>query len=259
TSSPWNQANINQVILSQDGGKNFELIRNGLPSYRPKKNTMWGEGYPRALAVDPSNPNNVYLGIDGDDGGGLFISRDRGKTWQRSKGQPGSLQIYNALAIDPTNSKRIVWGACGKNGGVYISSNGGESFDYVFKGMLWVFDLAISADGTIYVAGDSGGAKLFVSKDQGHSWKMAGDFGQGRALSSVAVDPANPQRVAVATTSWTNAAPNKIFVSQDGGMQFTDVTEGLPDGAGASNMTFDPKSNSLYITRYAGSVYRLKF
>lgn len=259
TSSPWNQPNVNQVILSQDGGQSFELVRAGLPSYRPKKNTMWGEGYPRALAVDPTNPDNVYLGIDGDDGGGLFISRDRGKTWHRSAGQPGSLRIYNGLAIDPTNPKRIVWGANGTNGGVYISSNGGENFNHVFKGMSWVFDLKVSSDGTIFVAGDSGGAKLFVSRDQGRTWKMAGDFGQGRALASVAVDPANPKRVAVATTSWTNAAPNKIFLSQDGGVKFTDITEGLPDGAGASNMTFDPKSNSLYITRYAGSAYRLKF
>ncbi len=258
TSSPWNKI-VNQVIISSDGGKTFKMIQNGLPDTRPKQNTMWGEGYPRALAVDPKDSNIIYLGIDGDDGGGLFVSRDRGQNWQRSVGQPGSLRIYHALAVDPTDSKRIVWGACGKNGGVYVSSNGGESFDHVLKDMSWVFDVHVSSDGTIFAAGDSGGAKLYASSNHGKSWSLSGEFGQGRALASIAVDPSNPKRVAVATVSWSNEAPCKIFLSENGGKKWRDITGGLPDGAGASNMMFDPKSNSLYITRYAGSVYRLKF
>ena len=43
TSSPWNKF-INQVIVSNDGGENFDLIHGGLPDGRPRKNTMWGQG-----------------------------------------------------------------------------------------------------------------------------------------------------------------------------------------------------------------------
>jgi hypothetical protein len=32
-----------------------------------------GTGYPRALAADPLNTNNLYLGIDGDDGEGFMF------------------------------------------------------------------------------------------------------------------------------------------------------------------------------------------
>lgn len=258
TSSPWNES-INQVILSSNGGETFDLIREGIPSARPKVNTMWGQGYPRALAVDPKNPDIIYLGIDGDDGGGLFVSHDRGRSWKRSAGQPGSLRIYNALAVDPTDSQRIIWGACGKNGGVYISSNAAQSFEYLLKEMTWVFDVKVSSDGTIFAAGDSNGAKLFVSTNHGRSWKKMGDFGQGRALGTVAVDPQNPKRVAVSTVSWGNNAPCRIYLTEDGGIKWIDITGDLPDGAGASSMVFDPQGNSLYITRYAGSVYRLKF
>jgi hypothetical protein len=35
TSSPWGQ-DINQIILSADGGRNFELIRNACPLRGPK-------------------------------------------------------------------------------------------------------------------------------------------------------------------------------------------------------------------------------
>lgn len=258
TSSPWNDR-VNQVILSTDGGKTFDLIRDGIPSARPKKNTMWGEGYPRALAVDPKNPDIIYLGIDGDDGGGLFISRDRGRTWQRSVGQPGALRIYNGLAVDPTNTQRIIWGANAKNGGIYISENGGQTFEHVFKQIQWIFDVHIAPDGTMYAAGDNNGPKLFVSIDHGRTWKLTGDFGgPGRALGTVTVDASNPRRIAISTADWGNGAPCAVHLSEDGGKSWVDITGDLPDGAGAASMAFDPQGKYLYITRYAGSVYRLE-
>lgn len=258
TSSPWDDR-VNQVIRSTDGGKKFDLIRNGIPTARPKSNTMWGEGYPRALAVDPKNPDTIYLGIDGDDGGGLYVSRDRGRSWKRSPGQPGALRIYNALAVDPTNTQRIIWGANAKKGGIYISEDGGKSFDHVFKQMSWVFDVKVASDGTMYAAGDSLGPKLYVSTNHGRKWKLGGEFGPaGQALGTVAVDPKNSKRVAVSTVQWDNGAPGKIYLSTNGGTSWTDITGDLPDGTGASSMAFDPKGNYLYITRYAGSVYKMK-
>jgi photosystem II stability/assembly factor-like uncharacterized protein len=258
TSSPWDK-NLNQVGLSTDKGATFKLIRQGLPAVRPLVNTMWGIGYPRGLAVDPKNLDIIYLGIDGDDGGGLYVSKDRGQTWARSPGQPGSKRIYYGLAVDPTNSNRIVWGASGSGGGVYVSEDAGLTFKKnTLTQMTWVFDVAIGSDGSIYAAGDSSGAKLYVSRDSGVTWGLLGSFGTGRALGSVAVNPANPQQIAVSTVSWTNAAPCNIFLSQDRGKTWQDVTGVLPQGAGASTLTFDPVNKYLYIGRYAGSVYKLR-
>jgi len=255
TSSPWAEI-INQVIYSNDLGNTFTLVRNGLPSGRPKVNTMWGQGYPRALAVDPNNANTIYLGIDGDDGGGLFVSKDKGQTWQRSSGQPGSLRVYNGLAVDPTNSNRIIWGACATRGGVYISEDAGKTFTLRENQMSWVFGVAVASDGSMYAAGDSSGAKLFSSVDHGKTWKMTGDFGTGYALGTVTVDPNNPKRIAVSTVSWSGM-PGKIFLSIDSAKTWQDITADLPDGAGASSIVFDPKGQYLYIGRYAGSVYKM--
>src|SRR5690606_12692198 len=104
-----------------DGGRTHHIVTAGLPDHTPRANTMWGQGYARALAADTSNPDILYLGIDGDpannqDGGGLFKSTDGGLTWNRSPGQPASRRIYYGLAVDPTDPRRLFWGACGKDG-----------------------------------------------------------------------------------------------------------------------------------------------
>ena len=258
TSTPWNTP-LNQTIKSTDNGATFDIVRNGLPNFRPKQNTMWGEGYARALAVDPNNHDIIYLGMDGDEGGGLFVSHDRGSSWQRSTGHPDALRIYNALVVDPTDSNRLLWGACGKGGGVYISNDRGKTFTRTLTAMQWVFGATISPDGTMYAAGDSNGPKLYVSKDHGKTWQLTGDFkGQGRALVAVAVDPTNPKKIVTGTVNWDSTTPTKIFLSEDGGKKWEDITGNLPNGAGVSSFAFDTKNNYLYITRYADSVYKLK-
>src|SRR6185295_7816959 len=90
TSSPWG-ADFNQVILSQDKGATFQKIRQGLPPQRSVMNTVWQHGYARALAAHPDRPDTIYLGIDGDDYGGFFVSTDGGRSWTRPTQQPGSL------------------------------------------------------------------------------------------------------------------------------------------------------------------------
>jgi len=257
TASPWGR-NINQVILSNDGGKTFEVTRQGLPENRPKVNTMWGQGYPRALAVDPNNKDTVYLGIDGDDGGGIFRSLDAGKTWTRLESQPDSTRIYNALSVDPTDSKRIIWGACGKWGGVYLSENAGKKWRCTLAEMDWVFDSAISKDGIMYAAGDKSGPCLYVSNNHGKSWKLLKKFPGNGTAEAIAIDPANPKKIAVSLVQWSGTNDGRIYLSLDGGSNWQDISGDLPPGAGAAAMTFSPDGTYLYITRYAGGVYRFK-
>lgn len=257
TSSPWGQK-INQVIVSDDSGKNFEIVRQGLPLTRPKKNTMWHEGYPRALAIDPKDPTRVYLGIDGDDLGGLFISDDGGKSWAKSTGQPQSLRIYNGLAVDPTNTNRLVWGASATGGGVYISEDRGESWKLAFDKMKWVFDVVIDSHGTIYALGDHNkGGAIYTSDDSGKTWTHLKTFPEGRAAEALAIDPNNPERLALSSVHWGGNGPGAIYFSQDKGRNWVDITGDLADGSGASSMTFDRRGEYLFANLYAGSIWKL--
>jgi len=257
TSSPWNEI-VDQLVISKDDGKTFDLIRSGLPDKRPYNNTMWGQGYPRALAIDPNNPDTIYLGIDGDDGGGLFVSNNKGFTWQRSQGQPDSLRVYHGLAVDPTDSNRIVWGAGGSRAGIYISNDKGKTFQNAMKN-IWVFNIIVGPDGAIYVGGAQSGPVLYISNTDKQSFHLLKHFDDkiGDAIDGMAINPSDPKMIAVSTVSWSAKAPCKFYLSHDAGQSWEVINGDLPDGAGASAMTFDPNGQYLYIARYAGSVYKM--
>jgi len=262
TSSPWHR-NLNQVMLSTNGGKSFEIIRNGLPSFRPRKNTTWPEGLPRALAIDPKDPMTVYLGIDGDDGGGLFVSKDGGRHWAYSSSQPEEKRIYSALVVDPTDSDRIIWGACGHKGGLYLTRNRGKTWEKIpdIK-KTCIFDAAISSKGIMYAVGviEGGTGKkpvFYSSEDHGKSWRLLKDF-IGRGGISIASDPRIDKRVAVSVWQATAGSDGKIFLSNDAGISWSDITGDLPDGLGAKSLVFSKNGEYLYISRYAGTIYRMK-
>ncbi len=255
TSSPW-EGHANQVVLGDTPTGMMQLVTTGLPAAYPKKNTMWGTGYARALAINPNNPRRVYLGIDGDDGGGLFISDDAGKSWRRSEGQPQSLRIYNGLAVDPTNSKRIVWGSCGQGGGVYQSDDEGRSWRRTSAGVGCVFDVAISRQGIIYAAGTANGPVLYASHNHGASWQLLHRADNGSALEAICLDPQDERRIFVGLVKWEEAAGGRVLYSPDAGKSWNDITGELPTNSGPASMVVSPSDRMLYLLLYAGSVYK---
>ncbi len=255
TSSPWG-TDVNQVIFSSNRGASFQKFRQGLPAKRPILNTLWEKGLARAFAVNPARPNTVYLGIDGDDGGGFFISDDAGASWRRSKGQPGSFRIYNALAVDPEKPERILWGVTGKGGGIYISENGGENWRRAVMPFVDVFDLAFSTvGGRVYAAGgDKKGPALYGSDDGGLRWREFQRFEGSGSVDALCVLPDG--RVAAGVTRWNQKAPGRVYLSSADGKSWENINGDLPEGEGPAAMAYDKKNNTLYLARYAGSVYK---
>lgn len=193
--------------------------------------------------------------MDGDDGGGFFYSIDEGQNWKKPSGQPASRRIYNALAADPSRQGRLYWGAVGKNGGVFRSDDHGKTWKKVFSESS-VFDLAINPQGMVLAGGDFEGACLYTSEDAGTSWKLIQRFDAVGTLEAIAIDPGNPKRIAVSSVLWHNAAPGKIYFTEDGGQTWADITGSLPSGSGAAAMAFSSDGRTLYVSRYAGSIYK---
>ncbi len=246
TRSPWNAGLPNLVIVSEDGGKTFKPVKSGLPDYRSWKNCMWGMAYARALAIDPKNPQTVYLGIDGDPengkvGGGVFKSVDGGLNWQQLPVQPGSRRMYYGLAVDPTDSNRLFWGACNDKGGVYRSEDAGASWQKVYSGDYWIFNLTVAADGTVYAAGKN----LYRSADHGKSWKAINQVEEGTTVVGIETDPRDPKTLWYSTTSWDSNASGGIYKTIDGGATWTNITGNLPCRK-TQVLRFNPQTNELW-------------
>lgn len=228
TCSPWD-SNSNRILRSDDGGKVFEVIKAGLPDYYPKGNTMWEKGYARALAVDPKDPNIVYLGIDGNPepgkmGGGLFKSTDGAKTWQQMPNQPPSRRMFYGLAVDPTDSNRLYWGTCGPNGGLYRSDDGGQNWTLAHKGVEWAFNVVVTADGTVYTPGK----ELHRSTDGGKTFTPITNFVGSADIVAMEAHPTDPKTFWFATTTWSGAPNGGVYKTSDGGQSWQEITGNLP-------------------------------
>ena len=232
TVSPWahNGDFPVKVIVSDDSGKTF-VESKGLPTYRTHANTMWGEGHGRTLQTDPTNPDVIYVGIDGDPekghaGGGIFKSVDGGKTFVQMKNQPGSRRMMYGLGIDPTNPKRLVWGACGEKSGVYVSEDGGESWTKTPGLNDWIFRIEVTKKGTIY----AGGSQLWRSDDHGKSFRAVTKL-NGVTACGIAYDPEDENRVWFSATTWSSNAdaPNTgIWETTDGCKTWQEITGDIP-------------------------------
>jgi photosystem II stability/assembly factor-like uncharacterized protein len=256
-SSPWDRK-YNQVVISEDDGATFKAYRQGLPDYLPTANTMWGRGYARALAVDPKDPNIVYLGIDGDaspgqSGGGLFKSTDGGKTWRQPANQPGSRRMFFGLAIDPTDTKRLYWGACADKGGLYRSEDGGESWEKVFSQDQWIFNTHVTADGTVFALGKL----IYRSTDHGKTWQPLAKLPVANAtVVGFETHPTDPNTMWAVCNFWGgNAQDGGVYKTTDGGKTWTDITGDLPNRRPLI-IRYNPETSELW----AGFVglYRLK-
>ncbi len=219
TVSPWRASAVypNGVLVSSDGGKTFSRA-TGLPDFLPTGNTAWENGFARALATDPSNPMVMYLGIDGDKGGGVFKSADGGLSWKRLDSQPGSLRMFYGIAVDPSDSRRIYWGCCKDGGGVWRSDDGGASWVRTSLPDEWIFNVEIAPSGTVY----AGGNGLWRSDDHGATWKKLTNV-SGYTFTGIAVDPENERRIWTSAVTWDGSSRGMILESVDGGASWTDI------------------------------------
>lgn len=210
-----------------------------------------------AVAVDPGNPNVLYIG---GAQGGIWKSSDAGATWSPRTDDQCSLAI-GALVVDPINSNIIYAGTgeanlsadsyygCGIlrsiDGGITWAQFGGSIFDTPTGG-AYIPTIAVdrSTAGnsftTVVLAATSGG--LFRSTNSGQSWSrvLAG------YATAVVQDP-NSTNLWYAAITFTNGVRG-IYKSGDDGASWGPASVGLPaSNIGRIALAIAPSSpNTLY-------------
>ena len=143
-------------------------------------------GLVSSIALHPTNPNTLYIGTVG---GGVWRSADGGATWSPLFDRQVAMGIGEpaAIAIDPINPSVVYVGTSGR----FNAQPQAGLFKSADEGASWVIL------GSGYPSGNTGNAIQFA----------------GQFINVIIVDPANSNRVYLASTSG-------VFVSNDGGLNW---------------------------------------
>ena len=236
-----------------------------------------------ALAIDPANPDRIFVGTGEGSGGAYFgvgpvVSFDGGSTWTPETlpgGMPWFGSSFYALAIDPGNPDRLISGS--RQGIHRREPDGSGGFHWVPKalpsGVTWIGSVVAAQTGgvtTFYAAPWNG--PVFSSPD-GDTWTQVGtgfpEFIGGRI--SLAVQPDNPNviyaldangtvlRLDTTDGNWRNLGMPAGFPGTYGGYCMAIAV--APDNVNriyvaGSTVYTNGDAPSAYGSDYCGALYR---
>lgn len=226
---------------AQDNGTN---IMNG--SSRQFKEWLGADGM--ECFIDHKNKFVVYGTTQF---GSLYKSTDGGNSIG-SISKPGDFrgEWVTPFTMDPIDNNTIYVGY----GNLYRSRNGGRSGSWRnitgtinTGGNLDEMAVAASNNDYIYIAN---GSRLWRTKNGQNtnpSWTEVSNF-RGN-VNYVAVDPTNPERVAIATSG------SRVYLSTNAGSTWTNIRGNLPSISAQCLVFDDTDVNGLYVGMQSGVYY----
>src|SRR5947209_7659871 len=219
----WSDSPDRGLYKTTDGGKTWSQILKG-------QNLSTGC---TDVAIDPENPDIMFAAMwdfrrkgweyrsggespTAPSGSGLFRSTDGGNTWteitpEANKGFPMKPYGRLAVAIAPSNAKRIYTFVESPDSALFISDDGGVTWEKRDKSqwMVWrpfyFANLIVDPKNHNRIFKTDG--SLIVSEDAGKSFAVVGGFGGMHGdVHDVWIDPTNTQ---------------VVFSGDDGGMWYS--------------------------------------
>ncbi len=208
----------NELLKSEDEGATWASL-------------SYAERFILCLAVDPVDPEILYIGTDGT---GIWKSPDGGYTWTPINSGLGNLSVWEIVA-DPNSPSTLY---AGTDSGLYKSTDGGINWNYLRFLSLRVRSIAINPLNTreLYAGTTSW---LFKSTDGGTSWQSTNVLGR-----YVTLDPTDPSHVYAGTYE------QGMYQSLNGGQTWAAMNQGLTE-SNVIFLAFDPNPPK---TVYAGTL-----
>lgn len=243
----FSPADPNYVISGNDGGINISTD-GGINFSQPKKipSTQFYE-----IGIDYNNPERLYGGTQ-DNGTNRTI--DGGlDNWEHIYGGDGFYVI-----VDFNNSNIIY--AEYQNGGLGKSTDGGFSWEYALSGIdgseptNWSTPVVMdpNTSNILYFGTHS----LYRTTDGTASWNKVSpqltDWIPGRRLgtiTTIAVAPTNSNVIYVGTDD------AHVWVSSDNGVNWNDISSGLPE-RWVTRVVVDPSDENIVYVTFNGLKWR---
>lgn len=244
-----NPNNPNQIYCGNDGG--FYISDNAGNSWQHINNLPITQFY--TCEIDAKNPQRLYGGSQDN---GTWRTLEGGTNdWQQILGADGFVSLVNPL------DNNYVY-ASAQNGAFYRSTNGGAGFTGALSGINssdrknWKTPIIMSPHNpaTLYY----GTNRLYRSTNHATTWAVISpDLTKGSGggnlvygtITAIAVSPKNPQLIYCGTDDGT------VSVTMDGGINWSKITNGLPN-RWVTAIEADPfDENTAYIT-FSGYKWR---
>lgn len=235
------------------------------------------------IVIHPDNENVWYVTAGS---GGVWKTVNSGTTWTSLFDQQASYSI-GCIALDPSNSE-TVWVGTGENvggrhisygDGIYKSDDGGKTWNN--KGLKTSEHLSkiivhptnsnivwVASQGPLWSKGGERG--IYKTTDGGETWTRTLGDDEWVGATDLLIDPRNPNILYAATwqrhrtvAGYLGGGPGTaIYKSIDGGLNWTKLTNGLPEGnMGKIGLAISPQRPdvvyaAIELDRRTGGVYR---
>ena len=194
------------LFRTRDGGQSWQEVDLG----------RYGSAI-RAVAVAPSNPRVVALGITE----GVILSQDGGNTWDRITRGYRSLYHVESLAFDPVDAQSLYVGTWRLG---WKTLDSGQSWEPIHKGMLFdsdVFSLLVDPTDpeVLYSSACTG---IYKSVNRGLRWTRLkrGLPKKAKRTRTLHLDHSNPGTIYAGTTAG-------LFKSTDAGAHWRPLVSDL--------------------------------
>jgi len=209
------------------------------------KNTIAGSSILK-FVFDPVDAQKIYLGTEGQ---GMYVSRNNGDTWEKTKIASGN--VWD-IAVDADDSQ-IVYAAvfASKIGRVYKTQDGGENWEIIFTDAIPerpIYNILIDWYNHENLIVTTGWGGVIKSEDQGKTWAKLSEL--PAPAGRLQMDEDNSQIMWYATPS------QGIFKTENAGVAWQEIAlAGLKDFQGGANiyqLERDKKDKTFYLATSYG-------
>jgi photosystem II stability/assembly factor-like uncharacterized protein len=233
------------VFKGANGGTTWTAVNNNIRAQ------SFPNFDPHTLHLDAHNPDIIYAGSFG----GGFRSLDGGDSWTRMEHPDWWNSAFATHAGLPAGTVFSIGDRVNKSETYGSSGSWTDPLDPAF-GTFWGFwdrDIVIvpSAPNVLYAGvygPDSGIEGVWKSLDGGARWEPKNNGLTDTRINALSVHPSNPA-VLFASTRLNDPTQmgfnTRLFRTDDGGDSWEQVTCGLPDTFGVTQVVFAPSSPDI--------------